>query len=101
MFLSCVRNTLASSWATLEYKQSVSRISLNILFSSFLLAFHSQNNPVYMNCQLPRKSDCLFLLLLNGCLAKMDGSEELALFSSFLENSDIKRSFRNRVGSGI
>ncbi|XP_032081460.1 LOW QUALITY PROTEIN: neuropeptide S [Thamnophis elegans] len=50
---------------------------------------------------LPRKSDCLFLLLLNGCLAKMDGSEEPALFSSFLENSDIKRSFRNGVGSGI
>uniref|UniRef100_A0A8C6VKY4 Neuropeptide S n=1 Tax=Naja naja TaxID=35670 RepID=A0A8C6VKY4_NAJNA len=84
MFLSCVGNTLASSWATLEYKQSVSRISLNILFSSFL------NNPFYMNCQLPRKSDCLLLLLLNG-----------SLFSSFLENSDIKRSFRNRVGSGI
>ncbi|KAM3834478.1 LOW QUALITY PROTEIN: neuropeptide S [Vipera latastei] len=60
-----------------------------------------RNNPLYMNCQLPRKSDCLLLLLLNGCLAKMDGSEELALFSSFLENSDIKRSFRNGVGSGI
>ncbi|XP_015673006.1 neuropeptide S [Protobothrops mucrosquamatus] len=59
-----------------------------------------RNNPLCMNCQLPRKSDCL-LLLLNGCLAKMDGSEELALFSSFLENSDIKRSFRNGVGSGI
>ncbi|XP_013919913.1 PREDICTED: neuropeptide S [Thamnophis sirtalis] len=60
-----------------------------------------RNNRLYMNCQLPRKSDCLFLLLLNGCLAKMDGSEEPALFSSFLENSDIKRSFRNGVGSGI
>ncbi|XP_039202503.1 neuropeptide S, partial [Crotalus tigris] len=60
-----------------------------------------RNNSLYMNCQLPRKSDCLLLLLLNGCLAKMDGSEELALFNSFLENSDIKRSFRNGVGSGI
>ncbi|XP_025021581.1 neuropeptide S [Python bivittatus] len=60
-----------------------------------------RNNPLYMNCQLPGKSDCLLLLLLNGYLAKMDGSEELALFKSFLEKSDIKRSFRNGVGSGI
>ncbi|XP_063163891.1 LOW QUALITY PROTEIN: neuropeptide S [Candoia aspera] len=61
----------------------------------------TRNNPLYMNCQLPGRSDCLLLLLLNGCLAKMDGSEELALFKSFLEKSDIKRSFRNGVGSGI
>ncbi|XP_061490348.1 neuropeptide S [Rhineura floridana] len=49
---------------------------------------------------LSGKSDYC-LLLLNSCLAKLDGSEELALFKPFLEKSSIKRSFRNGVGSGI
>ncbi|KAH0623653.1 hypothetical protein JD844_006653 [Phrynosoma platyrhinos] len=50
--------------------------------------------------KLSGKSDYC-LLLLNSCLTKVDGSEELALLKPLLEKSYIKRSFRNGVGSGI
>ncbi|XP_037659796.1 neuropeptide S [Choloepus didactylus] len=46
------------------------------------------------------KSD-YFLILLNSCPPRMDRSEELAFLKPIWENTFMKRSFRNGVGTGM
>ncbi|KAM9617489.1 neuropeptide S [Trichechus inunguis] len=42
-----------------------------------------------------------FLILLNSCPAGMDRSEELAFLKPILEQTFMKRSFRNGIGTGM
>ncbi|XP_034994426.2 neuropeptide S, partial [Zootoca vivipara] len=77
-----------------------SLLRLNVLLILWISAMQMWRCYPLVPSTLSGNSDYC-LLLLNSCLAKVDGSEELALLKPFLEKSYIKRSFRNGVGSGI
>ncbi|XP_033003987.1 neuropeptide S [Lacerta agilis] len=78
----------------------ISLLRLNVLLILWISAMQMWRCYPLAPSTLSGNSDYC-LLLLNSCLAKVDGSEELALLKPFLEKSYIKRSFRNGVGSGI
>uniref|UniRef100_A0A8D0BF33 Neuropeptide S n=1 Tax=Salvator merianae TaxID=96440 RepID=A0A8D0BF33_SALMN len=73
---------------------------LNVILILWISAMHMWRCYPIVPSMLSGKSD-YSLLLLNSCLAKVDGFEELALLKQYLEKSYIKRAFRNGVGSGI
>ncbi|XP_054839904.1 neuropeptide S [Eublepharis macularius] len=78
----------------------ISVFRLNVILILWISTMHMWRCYPIVPSMLSGKSDYC-LLLLNRCLAKVDGSEELALLKPFLEKTFIKRSFRNGVGSGI
>ncbi|XP_077203978.1 neuropeptide S isoform X2 [Paroedura picta] len=78
----------------------ISLFRLNVIFILWMSTMHLWRCYPIAPSTLSGKSDYC-LVLLNHCLAKVDGSEELALLKAFLEKTFSKRSFRNGVGSGI
>ncbi|XP_048362378.1 neuropeptide S [Sphaerodactylus townsendi] len=78
----------------------VSLFRLNVILILWISTMHMWRCYPIVPSKVSGKSDYC-LLQMNRCLAKVDGSEELALLKPFLRKVFIKRSFRNGVGSGI
>ncbi|XP_060096815.1 neuropeptide S [Heteronotia binoei] len=79
---------------------SCSLFRLNVILIILISTMQIRRCYPIVSSTLSGKSDYC-LVLLNRCLVKVDGSEELGLLKPFLEKMFIKRSFRNGVGSGI
>ncbi|XP_051001055.1 neuropeptide S [Acomys russatus] len=77
-----------------------SSLKFNLILVLSLSTVHMFLCYPVLSSKMPGKPD-YFLILLGSCPARLDGSEGLAFLKPILEQTSVKRSFRNGVGSGV